>query len=192
MAWPPVRLRGGRAPLRRRRKGQVTATDHIPQEASFPVSPNLQTTDLPIQGMTCAACVRRVERALTKVEGVEEAVVNLVTQRATVRFDPDSTTQSALTRAVEAAGYGVQKDKTEAPARSSQRPTVADGKTVSSAELEEERQLRRDLRAAVLLTVPLLVLAMSHGFIPGSDGALRGPCSWRLPPRSSSVLAGAS
>jgi len=43
---------------------------------------------LPIEGMTCASCVRRVEKALAKVEGVHEANVNLATEQATVRFDP--------------------------------------------------------------------------------------------------------
>ena len=171
MPWPPVRLQGEDAPLAPQ-KGQVTTTDQISRETSIPVSPGLQSTDLPIQGMTCAACVRRVERALTKVEGVEDAVVNLVTQRATVRFDPDMTSQSALTRAVEAAGYGVLQDTAENTAPSSRASTIGDGKSASSGEAEDERQLRRDLRTAVLLTVPLLVLAMSHGLIPGSDGEL--------------------
>jgi P-type Cu+ transporter len=132
----------------------------------------MQNTDFPIQGMTCAACVRRVERALTKVEGVAEAVVNLVTQRATVRFDPGTTNQSALTQAVEAAGYRVPQAMIATTAPSSRGHTIADGKTASSAEAKEEGQLRRDLRTAVLLTAPLLVLAMSHGLIPGSDGEL--------------------
>ena len=43
---------------------------------------------LPITGMTCASCVRRVEKALKRVEGVSEASVNLATERATVVYDP--------------------------------------------------------------------------------------------------------
>jgi len=45
---------------------------------------NTKILDLDIGGMTCAACVGRVERGLKKVEGVESAVVNLATERATV------------------------------------------------------------------------------------------------------------
>lgn len=169
MPWPWLRRHGEERRFGAQ-EGQVTATDPISQETSTPVPPRLQSTDLAIQGMTCAACVRRVERALTKVEGVEDAVVNLVTQRATVRFDPSTTSQSTLTQAVEAAGYRVPQATTATTAPSSRGRTLADEKTASSAEVEEEQQLRRDLRAAVLLTVPLLVLAMSHGLIPGSDG----------------------
>ncbi|ADY27180.1 Heavy metal transport/detoxification protein (plasmid) [Deinococcus proteolyticus MRP] len=43
---------------------------------------------LPVEGMTCAACVGRVERALQKVPGVEEAQVNLATEAANVHYDP--------------------------------------------------------------------------------------------------------
>lgn len=42
--------------------------------------------DLPVQGMTCASCVGRVERALKKLPGVQEAVVNLATEKASIRF----------------------------------------------------------------------------------------------------------
>ncbi|HLU11136.1 MAG TPA: cation transporter, partial [Oceanobacillus sp.] len=48
----------------------------------------LQQIELPVTGMTCAACVRNVERALKRADGVEEANVNLATERATVSFDP--------------------------------------------------------------------------------------------------------
>ena len=149
----------------------MTATDHASYETATLGTSTLKTTELPIQGMTCAACVRRVERALTKVPGVQEAVVNLVTERATVRFDPETANPSVLADAIQAAGYKVRL----AGAPSSPVGTVA-GATAGgdglSGEAEEERQLRRDLRTAVLLTVPLLVLAMSHGLIPGSDGEL--------------------
>lgn len=62
---------------------------------------------LPIDGMTCASCVRRVERALAKVEGVAEANVNLATEKATVSYDPSHASVEALRTAIEKAGYGV-------------------------------------------------------------------------------------
>lgn len=61
-----------------------------------------------IEGMTCASCVRRVETALDKHEGVKEASVNLATERATVTFDPAKVQVVTLARAVEAAGYGAR------------------------------------------------------------------------------------
>ena len=59
----------------------------------------------PVLGMTCAACTRRVEKALGKVPGVTGVGVNLATNRATVSFDPSRTPPGALTAAVEKAGY---------------------------------------------------------------------------------------
>jgi Cu+-exporting ATPase len=47
----------------------------------------VETTDLDIEGMTCASCVRRVEKALAKVPGVSEARVNFATERAIIHHD---------------------------------------------------------------------------------------------------------
>src|SRR5262249_56834969 len=60
---------------------------------------------LPVEGMTCASCVRRVERALRKVPGVESADVNLATERVRLRVDPARAPLDALRDAVERAGY---------------------------------------------------------------------------------------
>lgn len=65
------------------------------------------TVDLPIEGMTCASCVRRVEKSLLKVDGVGAATVNLAAAKARVAFDPGVATVDALRAAVERAGYGV-------------------------------------------------------------------------------------
>ncbi len=62
--------------------------------------------DLPITGMTCAACANRIERALTKTPGVRKAGVNLATSRATVEYDPDATGVRQLIERVQDVGYG--------------------------------------------------------------------------------------
>lgn len=62
---------------------------------------------LPVEGMTCASCVRRVERALESVPGVESVNVNLATETATIRYLTGSTARSELVAAVEGAGYAV-------------------------------------------------------------------------------------
>jgi P-type Cu+ transporter len=62
---------------------------------------------LPIGGMTCASCVRRVERALTRLPGVEQASVNLATEKATVRYNPAMAGPGDFRKAVEKAGYSV-------------------------------------------------------------------------------------
>ncbi|MBK4738177.1 heavy metal translocating P-type ATPase [Noviherbaspirillum pedocola] len=72
------------------------------------VKPAAEPLDLSfkIEGMTCASCVARVERALKAVPGVEEASVNLATEKATVRARPE-VGFDALSAAVEKAGYDV-------------------------------------------------------------------------------------
>ncbi len=72
-----------------------------------------QETTLPITGMTCASCVRRVEKALTKTPGIVSATVNLATERATVVFDSHETNIAQMRSAVEHAGYGLGKTVTE-------------------------------------------------------------------------------
>jgi Cu+-exporting ATPase len=69
---------------------------------------------LPIEGMTCASCVNRIERFLKKTPGVEEAVVNLATEVATIRYLPDQAGRAELVAAVEAAGYDVRPAPTVA------------------------------------------------------------------------------
>jgi len=60
-----------------------------------------------VQGMTCANCVARVEKALKKVDGVDAAAVNLATERATVTFDPAAVDTPRLMAAIRDSGYEV-------------------------------------------------------------------------------------
>ncbi|HYY58568.1 MAG TPA: heavy metal translocating P-type ATPase, partial [Pyrinomonadaceae bacterium] len=65
-----------------------------------------ERVDLPITGMTCAACARRIERKLSKASGVRRAGVNFATSRATVEYDPRATGISRLIETVKEVGYG--------------------------------------------------------------------------------------
>ncbi|KAA0695299.1 copper-translocating P-type ATPase [Halopseudomonas laoshanensis] len=67
---------------------------------------------LPVEGMTCASCVGRVERALKAVPGVQTASVNLATERADITFTGLADPQAAV-RAIESAGYTVREETTE-------------------------------------------------------------------------------
>ncbi|HWQ05238.1 MAG TPA: heavy metal translocating P-type ATPase [Longilinea sp.] len=67
----------------------------------------LKQVVLPITGMTCANCVATIERNLKKVNGVETAVVNLSSERATVEFNPLLTGLGEVIGRVERAGYGI-------------------------------------------------------------------------------------
>lgn len=62
---------------------------------------------LPITGMTCANCVATVERNVKKLDGVDEAVVNLVTEKATIGFDQERLTVENIVERIEKVGYGV-------------------------------------------------------------------------------------
>ena len=125
------------------------------------------TAELPILGMTCAACVRRIEAALRAVDGVEQATVNLVTSRATVHYAPAKTNPGALADAIRGAGYEVPQ-----PDASRRVDAGARADAQAQAEAQEQRTMRRDFIIAGTLSVPLLVVAMSHGAIPGTDGPL--------------------
>ncbi|MCC7549674.1 MAG: copper-translocating P-type ATPase [Burkholderiales bacterium] len=65
---------------------------------------------LPVQGMTCASCVARVEKALNNAQGVLDASVNLATETATVELAPGAAAQPAV-EAIERAGYAVPDDR---------------------------------------------------------------------------------
>ncbi|HWS52512.1 MAG TPA: heavy metal translocating P-type ATPase [Pyrinomonadaceae bacterium] len=113
--------------------------------------------DLPITGMTCAACARRVERKLAKVPGVRESNVNFATSRATVRYDPAAVGVREFVEAVRDAGYGVVEER------------EAGGDAEREAREAEYRGLRRKFVIAAALSLPVLVVAMSHGRIPAFD-----------------------
>lgn len=70
---------------------------------------------LPIKGMTCASCVAHVEHGLKETAGVEKAVVNLATERATVQYDPEKATLPDMLWHVQDVGYDVLTDKVELP-----------------------------------------------------------------------------
>ncbi|HTY90944.1 MAG TPA: heavy metal translocating P-type ATPase [Methanocella sp.] len=73
----------------------------------------VETVTLPIQGMTCASCVKRIEDALLEKDGVIDVSVNLATERATIKYSPTEVTLPELKRAIADAGYTVIETKTE-------------------------------------------------------------------------------
>lgn len=101
-----------------------------------PLSPekNPQTSglSLPIEGMTCASCVGRVEKALRKVEGVDSVSVNLATERADIKTH-GTVSQQTLVKAIQTAGYSV-------PASSSTLSIA--GMTCASCVARVERALK--------------------------------------------------
>ncbi|WP_244362588.1 heavy metal translocating P-type ATPase [Thermus brockianus] len=87
------------------------------EEAGY--EPVVARVEIPIRGMTCAACVARVERALKKLPGVLSAHVNLATEKAFVEYLPDTVTLPRLRQAIRDAGYEpleVAQEEKRAPA----------------------------------------------------------------------------
>ena len=111
-------------------------------------------TELAIEGMTCASCVGRVEKALKAIPSVTEATVNLATERATVR---GLAAVEDLIAAVDKVGYEARLVDTGAQAEDE----AAEKKDAERAEL------KRDLTLAGLLTLPVFVLEMGSHMIPG-------------------------
>ncbi|MEU2913897.1 heavy metal translocating P-type ATPase [Streptomyces massasporeus] len=113
----------------------------------------LVTTDLTVGGMTCAACVRRVEKKLAKLDGVT-ATVNLATGRARVSH-PAAIRPGELVATVEKAGYTAAIP--EPPKKRHSKDDQGEGET---GETGEARQERDRLLITALLAVPVLVLSM--------------------------------
>jgi Cu+-exporting ATPase len=122
---------------------------------------------LPVRGMHCAACVGKVERALTRVAGVEQASVNLATEQATVSFDPERTSLDALQGAVAAAGYELVQPRSEAE-------TAGAPDTEQAAREAEQRRAKLKLIVGAVLSVPVLLGGMSH-LLPWVPAALQNP-----------------
>ena len=131
---------------------------------------------LPIAGMTCASCVRRVERALGKAPGVRAATVNLATERAHVTVDPGAADLDGLRAAVERAGYTVgpvEAVEATSPAASASAPAAAAPSDRHA--LERAREIA-DLRRKALVSLAVGALMMALMYLPtGLDMALLAP-----------------
>jgi Cu+-exporting ATPase len=99
--------------------------------------------DLPVEGMTCAACSSRITRGLNKLDGVEHANVSLASSRATIVFDDEQLAREDFEAVIGTLGYSV--------------PEVDDQ---AASEARWLRALSRRLAVAAALTVPVVVLSM--------------------------------
>jgi Cu+-exporting ATPase len=124
-------------------------------------APSPATTELQIEGMTCASCVRRVERAIAKVPGVTEASVNFANERATVAHDSAVDAQT-LIQAVENAGYAARPHAHPQPQGHDHAPSAAEDPEDHAAHLAPETLSapRSNLIVAIALTVPAVALSM--------------------------------
>jgi Cu+-exporting ATPase len=124
---------------------------------------NKETADavLSVEGMTCASCVRRVERALERVPGVVEATVNLATERAGVCYDPLKVGVGEMVAAVDRAGY-------KAAARA-EESAKAQGEAEERERAGRQAALKRRLDLLVItaiMAVPAAILGMLMPVVP--------------------------
>ncbi|MEU1150946.1 heavy metal translocating P-type ATPase [Streptomyces sp. NPDC005863] len=126
--------------------------------APIPDTTPTHRVELVIGGMTCASCAARVEKKLNRIDGVE-ASVNYATEKARVSYRGDGVSVPDLIATVEATGYTAQEPAPSgAEERAGESPPDAGGR---GGEGESElRPLRQRLTTAVLLSVPVIAMAM--------------------------------
>ncbi len=123
----------------------------------------VERLDLPIQGMSCASCVARIETALKGVPGVLEAEVNLATARARVVLFPGRVGMADLRRAVQAAGYDIPATE---EARAPDREQEARAREIAS--------LRQRFLAGAILSLPVILGSFPEAF-PWAPALLQSP-----------------
>jgi Cu+-exporting ATPase len=143
---------------------------------------------IPVSGMTCAACSSRVQRALSKQPGVEDANVNLMMKTATVRFDPSAVTPDRLVDAIRETGYGAELAAPDQTAFEEQEAR-------DRATLEEFHEFRTKAIVsgiagilAMVISMPLMShISISDPFMRWATGAIHPvfhdafPWLYRLP-----------
>lgn len=142
----------------------------IPASDQFAQTSEL-TQEYTITGMHCASCARNVEKIVKNLTGVQDAFVNIATEKLRLTYDPQQLKLADLESAINAAGFGMEASTVPmAP------PTLGADGAVSAASRDaqaqnkrhqaEEKVLRCRLYIAALFAVPLFYLAMApmHGF----------------------------
>lgn len=130
------------------RQALINAIEHAGYEVAD------VATELSIDGMTCASCVSRVEKALKAVPGVKEANVNLATERATIT---GTANVAALIAAIDKAGYDAKQIQSAIP----------DQAEHLEKKDQERAELKRDLILATIFALPVFILEMGSHLIPG-------------------------
>lgn len=130
-----------------------------------------QHISLGVSGMTCASCVARVERVVSRMDGVSDVAVNLTTERAEVALEPQSaTTVDDVIAAIKKAGYEaslIQQSKQQSDSGDEANNSWVE--QLSQRKEQEENVLKRHLLIAVILTLPVFILEMGAHLIPSFD-----------------------
>ncbi len=106
---------------------------------------------LKIEGMTCAACAKRIEKVTSKLDGVIESNVNYATENLNISFEPSKVRLSDIKNAIEKAGYKALEEET----------------SVDSDKERKEKEIKllwKKFIISLIFTVPLLTISMGHMF----------------------------
>ena len=107
--------------------------------------------ELDITGMTCAACSNRIEKVLNKMDGVQNATVNLTTEQALIEFYPSTTNTDQLIQRIHKLGYDAKP--------------ITNNNLEKSSRKEQELKLKRTkLIISAILSAPLLLVMLIHVF----------------------------
>lgn len=120
------------------------------EKAGYKAKTEAVTKTLSVEGMTCASCSNAVERVTRKLEGVEEANVNLATEKLFITYDPSILRISEIKKAVEKAGYKAVEEEED---------------TVDTDKEKKEREIKTlwiKFLVSAIFTIPLLYISMGH------------------------------
>ncbi len=112
----------------------------------------IEKLSIPVEGMTCASCVARVEKTIAKFDGIKSVNVNLATEKASFEYDPNLVDLNKLAETIEDAGYKLDLSALDKKATSD---NVSELKVDSFL-----KELQHDLIFALVLTIPILLLNM--------------------------------
>src|SRR5574338_1519648 len=133
----------------------MVATRVVPdQRAASSVSTDrVERIDIPVSGMTCAACQARVQRTLQRQPGVQQAAVNLMTRTASVTYDASAASPRALVDAIRATGYGAELPVIDQSALEEQEAQ-------DRALVDEYRELKRKALVSLVIGVIAMLVSM--------------------------------
>ena len=114
---------------------------------------NKETLSLPVEGMTCASCVLRVEKTLKKIDGVENVNVNLATEKVTFTINNSKADLNQISDAVDSAGYKIILPS---------KPTSAEvpESTYENDSTKRYKELKKSFIFSLILTIPVLIINM--------------------------------
>lgn len=128
-----------------------------------------------VTGMSCASCSAHVEKSVSKVAGVQEVQVNLLTNSMTVVYDDSVTSSGEIVSAVEKAGYGACPIQRQASSQAHSSLLVSR----EDPALKEQKEMKRRLIISLVFLIPLFYLSMGHmmglpipWFFQGEENAL--------------------